>query len=178
MLIVGIGGIGDFRDSCVLLFFFWLKKLPEYYFLAQAFRAGLRKLGPKNNIPEVSLTKKSKKTLFYVDCVGSTELLEEDEDKFFPAPAFVYCFPLLQWVLSNLQEVAGDEVCCPDNGDTREESGDESDEEESEEERGVKERESDRVACLGLQVSLCTSLNPLIPRRTLVAPFTKISILF
>ena len=41
--------------------FFWLRKLSEYYFLAQAFRAGLRKLGPKNNIPEVFLTKKAKK---------------------------------------------------------------------------------------------------------------------
>ena len=55
--------------------FFWLRILPEYYFLAQAFanlhgkrrqalgdafRAGLRKLGPKNNIPEVFLTRKAK----------------------------------------------------------------------------------------------------------------------
>ena len=81
---------------------FWLRKLPEYHFLAQAFanlhekrcqgsvetkllyeyepvptiipmtrenenvppddafRAGLRKLGPKNNIPEVFLTRKAK----------------------------------------------------------------------------------------------------------------------
>ena len=28
-----------------------------------AFRAGLRKLGPKNNIPEVSLTKKKQKNM-------------------------------------------------------------------------------------------------------------------
>ena len=39
---------------------FWLRKLPKYYFLAQAFAKLHGKLGPKNNIPEVFLTKKTK----------------------------------------------------------------------------------------------------------------------
>ena len=43
--------------------FFWLRKLPEYYFLAQAFANLQGKLGPKNNIPEVSLTKKKQKNM-------------------------------------------------------------------------------------------------------------------
>ena len=36
------------------------------YMYDDAFRAGLRKLGPKNNIPEVSLSKKSKEKNIYI----------------------------------------------------------------------------------------------------------------
>ena len=47
-----------YANNCFLLF--WLRKLPEYYFLAQAFANLHGKLGPKNNIPEVFLTRKAK----------------------------------------------------------------------------------------------------------------------
>ena len=40
---------------------FWLRIVPEYYFLAQGFANLHGKLGPKNNIPEVFLTRKAKK---------------------------------------------------------------------------------------------------------------------
>ena len=55
---------------------FWLRKLPEFYFLAQAFRAGLRKLGPKNKIPQVFLTKKLKK----IGTNGKDLLTQQEED--------------------------------------------------------------------------------------------------
>ena len=45
------------------------------YTLFMANRAGLRKLGPKNNIPEVSLTKKSKKRLFIWNEIHAIDML-------------------------------------------------------------------------------------------------------
>ena len=43
------------KRRCVELFFaFLVRKLPEYYFLKT------KKRGPKNNIPDVFLTKKAK----------------------------------------------------------------------------------------------------------------------
>ena len=60
--------------------FFWLRKLPEYYFLAQAFANLHGKLGPKNNIPEVSLTKKAKKHYYVglLQIVNKKTTKEED----------------------------------------------------------------------------------------------------
>ena len=59
------------------MFFAFLVK--KTYFLAQAFanlhgkrRQGLRKLGPKNNIPEVFLTRKAKKKIsIYINYVNA-----------------------------------------------------------------------------------------------------------
>ena len=65
--------MGDFRDSCFLLC--WLRKLPEYYFLAQAFANlhGKRKGEP---IPtpvrrcEYGFTGDRKKAHMYISALG------------------------------------------------------------------------------------------------------------
>ena len=44
----------------IYILLFWLRKIPEYYYLAQAFANLHGKLGPNNNFPEVFLTRKAK----------------------------------------------------------------------------------------------------------------------
>ncbi|KAF2363096.1 HEAT repeat [Trinorchestia longiramus] len=83
---------------------------------------------------------------------GSEMMEDEMEDKFFSAPTFVYCFPLLEWLLTHLHEVCEGE----DEGTNGQVAAQDEEEEEEdlddgdEEDTPVSERE--KVACMALQV--------------------------
>lgn len=86
--------------------------------------------------------------LFDATVPSGSEMLEEEdiEEKFFTAPTFVYCFPLLRWLLTHLHEICEDDYA----EEPKAEADGEDEEEEDEEDLPVSERE--RIACMALQV--------------------------
>ncbi|XP_047737876.1 eIF-2-alpha kinase activator GCN1 isoform X2 [Hyalella azteca] len=81
---------------------------------------------------------------------GSEMMEEEMEDKFFTAPAFVYCFPLLQWLLTHLHEVCEGEDQV--NGKAAVPNDDDDDELDMADDEDAIVSEREKVACMALQV--------------------------
>lgn len=98
----------------------------------------------------------------------SSTILEDDDGKYLTAPEFVYCFPLLQWMLNNIKKLVYDE-----DSDTEEEDAELDDEAEEKVSKleHVHEKESDTIISMSLQVSLQFLLLRMHSQSYLFCPF-------
>ena len=86
--------------------------------------------------------------MYEITVPEGADLLDDEEENYFNAPTFVYCFPLLQYVLNNLDSVAA-YVIMEDESESDE---DEEEDVKPEQEERAEETKVGKVARLGLQI--------------------------